>query len=322
MSRKYLIKKFAYVLITLFGVLVINFFLFRVMPGDPVSMLVRNPNANVETVEKVRMQYGLDQSMFDQFFKYIANLAKGDFGTSFHYNRSVNAVIGERVFATVLLVGTAEIVAIFVGVLLGIIAAHKRGSRVDVFALSFSLVTYAMPSFWLGIILIALFSGLFGILPTSGMTSPALYFATGIQKAADVAAHLVLPALTLALVLIGEYMLVMRSALIEVLTEDYITTARAKGFDEKTILKNHALPNAMIPMVTLVAMSLGFVITGALQVETVFSWPGLGRLMYDALQSRDYPLLQGIFYISSISVIGANFISDILYGYLDPRVKE
>lgn len=322
MTRKYLLKKIAYALFTLMGVLIINFFLFRVMPGDPISMLVRNPSANIETVTRMKAHFGLDQTPLVQFFTYIVNLFKGDFGMSFHYNRPVLSIIGERVFATVLLVGTAELMAIVIGIFLGIVAAHKRGTKIDVSALSFSLVTYAMPSFWLGILLIAFFSGFLGILPTSGMTSPSLYFATGFQKMADVAGHLVLPALTLALVLIGEYMLVMRSSLIEVLTEDYITTARAKGFDEKTVLRKHALPNAMIPMVTLIAMSIGFVIAGALQVETVFSWPGLGRLMYDALQDRDYPLLQGIFYISSICVIGANLISDILYGYLDPRVKE
>ncbi|MBN2794305.1 MAG: ABC transporter permease [Clostridia bacterium] len=322
MSRKYLLRKVFYAILTLFGVLVINFFLFRIMPGDPISMLVRNPNANLETVARMKAQFGLDEPVYIQFFTYMSNLFQGDFGTSFHYNRPVLSVIGERVFATVLLVGTAEFFAIIIGVFLGIIAAHRRGSKVDVMSLSFSLVTYAMPSFWLGILLIAFFSGFLSILPTSGMTSPALFFATGFERFFDISKHLILPALTLALVLIGEYMLVMRSSLIEVLTEDYITTARAKGFDEKTVLRKHALPNAMIPMVTIVAMSIGFVITGALQVETVFSWPGLGRLMYDALQDRDYPLLQGIFYISSICIIGANLISDILYGYLDPRVKE
>jgi peptide/nickel transport system permease protein len=322
MNRKYIVKKLFYACITLMGVLLINFFLFRIMPGDPVSMLVRNPNANIETVEKMKAAYGLDKSLAAQFITYVSSMFVGDFGTSFHYNMPVMKVIGDRVFATILLVGTAEIIAIIFGTFLGIVAAHKRGTKLDVGALSFSLVTYAMPSFWLGILMIAFFSGFLGILPTSGMTSPSLYFAVGMQRASDIAVHLVLPVLTLALVLLGEYMLVMRSLLIEVLTEDYILTARAKGFDDKTILKKHALPNAMIPMATLVAMSLGFVIAGALQVETVFSWPGLGRLMYDALQNRDYPLLQGIFFITSMCTIGANLISDLLYGYLDPRVKE
>jgi peptide/nickel transport system permease protein len=276
----------------------------------------------METVAKMKAAYGLDKSLALQFVTYVGSMFTGDFGTSFHYNLPVMKVIGDRVFATVLLVGTAEILAIFLGAFLGIIAAHRRGTKLDVGALSFSLVTYAMPSFWLGLLMIAFFSGFLGLLPTSGMTSPSLYFAVGMQRASDIAAHLVLPVMTLALVLLGEYMLVMRSSLIEVLTEDYILTARAKGFDEKSVLKKHALPNAMIPMATLVAMSLGFVIAGALQVETVFSWPGLGRLMYDALQNRDYPLLQGIFFITSMCTIGANLISDLLYGYLDPRVKE
>jgi peptide/nickel transport system permease protein len=151
MIRKYLLKKLMYALLTLFGVLVINFFLFRIMPGDPISMLVRNPNANVEAVARIRGKFGLDETPFVQFSTYIVNLIKGDFGMSFHYSRPVLGVIGERVFATVLLVGTAEIVAIIIGVFLGILAAHRRGTKIDVGALSFSLITYAMPSFWLGI---------------------------------------------------------------------------------------------------------------------------------------------------------------------------
>ena len=174
-----------------------------------------------------------------------------------------------------------------------------------------------MPTFWLGILLVALFAGILHIAPVAGMISPSLVFAGFARQAADVLGHLVLPALTLALVLLGEYALVMRNTMIDVLTEDYIVTARAKGLSESEILRRHALPNAMIPMATIIAMSLGFTITGALQVETVFSWPGLGRLMYEALKGRDYPLLQGIFYITSICVVGANFVADILYRYID-----
>ena len=228
----------------------------------------------------------------------------------------------KRLIASLLLTVLAEVIAIVIGLYLGVVAAWKRGKNVDILAMGFSLVTYAMPTFWLGVLMMAFLSVNLRLFPTSGMLSPSMIFVKGFKRILDIGWHICLPAMTLALVLIGEYMLVMRSTLVDVLTEDYIITADAKGMDGKSILKKHALPNAMIPMVTLISMNLGFTITGALQVETVFSWPGLVRLMYDALQARDYPLLQGIFLVTSLCVVGANFISDILYGYLDPRVKS
>lgn len=322
MNKVYLIKKILYAFVTLFAVVIINYFLFRVMPGDPVAMLVRNPSVSPETVRNIREMFGLDQPWYIQFFIYLKNLFTGNMGISFIYKKEVVTVIAERLVATVLLTFIAEIIAIVFGLFLGIVAAWNRGKKIDVIALGFALVTYAMPTFWLGVILIAFFSGYLNLFPTSGMVSPSFVFVQGFERIKDIAWHIVLPALTLALVLLGEYMLVMRSTLIDVLTEDYIVTAEAKGLTSKQILKKHALPNAMIPMVTIIALNLGFAITGALQVETVFSWPGIGRLMYDALQARDYPLLQGIFLVTSLAVIGANLISDLLYGYLDPRVKN
>ncbi|HOR85136.1 MAG TPA: ABC transporter permease [Bacillota bacterium] len=322
MSRSYFLRKLFFALITVSAILVINYFLFRVMPGDPVSMLVRNPKMSPEAVQKVRELFGLNKPWYEQFTIYIINLLKGDMGISFIYRKPVSDIIVERLAASLALTIIAELIAIGIGLFLGIIAAWKRGKRVDMLSMGFSLITYAMPTFWLGVLMIALFSVNLRLFPTSGMISPEYVFTKGLIRLKNIGWHIFLPAITLSLVLIGEYMLVMRSTLIEVLTEDYIVTAEAKGMDKKSVLKRHALPNAMIPMVTLISMNLGFTITGALQVETVFSWPGLGRLMYDALQARDYPLLQGIFLIISLCVVGANFISDIMYGYLDPRVKS
>jgi peptide/nickel transport system permease protein len=316
------IKKLLQAMITVAGVLVINFFLFRVMPGDPASMLVRNPRMDAESLDRVTRMFGLDKPLSEQFLLYARDLARGQFGTSFIFKKPVIQIIGERVVSTLLLTVVAEVLAIILGVLVGIVSAWKRGTVVDVAGLSFTLVSYSMPTFWLGILMVAVFACALGLFPVSGMISPALVFADGWTRALDVLDHLFLPAVTLALVLAGEYALIMRNSMIEVLTEDYITTARAVGNSEREVLKNHALPNALIPMSTVIAMSLGFTITGALQVETVFSWPGLGRLMYDALKGRDYPLLQGIFLITSVAVVGANFIADILYRYIDPRVTE
>lgn len=322
MNRRVFFRKLFQALLTIFIILVINYFLFRVMPGDPAAMLVRNPRMSPEAVQKVSEMFGLGKPWYEQFGIYLANLAQGNLGTSFIYKAPVTGIIMERLLATLLLTVVAEVLAILGGVLLGIVAAWKRGKKVDVAALGFALVTYAMPTFWLGILMVVFFAVTLRWFPTSGMMTPSLSLAGFWQQAPDVLWHMVLPSVTLALVLMGEYALIMRNSLVDVLTEDYITTARAKGAPERRVLRSHALPNAMIPMVTLIALNLSFTITGALQVETVFSWPGLGRLMYDALAGRDYPLLQGIFLITAIVVVGANFLTDLTYRLLDPRVKD
>ncbi|MBN2051161.1 MAG: ABC transporter permease [Spirochaetales bacterium] len=321
MNKAYVIKKLFQALVTVFLVLVLNYILFRVMPGDPLAMLMRNPKASPEAVAKTRALFGLDKPWYVQFGLYIKQLFRGDLGFSFLHRKPVSEVIASRLLPTILLAGLAEIIAITVGTLIGIVSAWKRGKKIDTISLSFSLITYSMPTFWLGILLVSFFSVSLRIFPTTGMMTPGAAFRDLFALVADVGMHLVLPVLTLALVLIGEYALVMRNSLLDVLTEDYVTTAKAKGFTEKYVIRKHAVPNALLPMVTIIAINLGLVIGGTIQVETIFSWPGLGRLMYDALINRDYPLLQGIFLLVSLAVIGANFCADILYGYLDPRVR-
>ncbi len=321
MKRGVFLKKLLQAALTVLGVLILNYFLFRVMPGDPASMLARNPRMSSESIARINEMFGLDKPWYVQFSLYLGDLARGDLGVSFIFKKPVALIIWERIPATLLLTLVAELIAIAAGMFIGVVAAWRRGSALDVTALGFALVSYSMPTFWLGILLVAFFAGFLHIFPVSGLISPALVFASPLVKLGDMISHLVLPSLTLALVLMGEYALIMRNSMIDVLTEDYIVTARAKGLAEAEILKRHAVPNAMMPMVTIIAMSLGFTITGALQVETVFSWPGLGRLMYEALKGRDYPLLQGIFLVTSAAVVGANFIADIVYGYIDPRVR-
>jgi len=321
LNRTFIVKKILFALLTVFAVLAIDYFLFRVMPGNPVAMLVRNANLTQEGAQKVIHKYGLDQSVFTQFVIYLGDVFTGDMGTSFNYKKPVWDVILTRLPATLILTIPAEIIAILLGCYIGVIAAKRRGKRADVLGTGLSMVFYAMPTFWLGILLIALFSVTLGWFPTSGMRSVIFGQITWQEDFADVMRHLFLPALTLSLVMLGNYTLVMRNSLTEVLTEDYINTAYAKGMTPRQVLRRHAIPNAMIPVTTLITMNLAFTISGALQVETVFSWPGIGRLMYDALQGRDYPLLQGIFLLISICVIGANLLSDLLYYFMDPRVK-
>jgi peptide/nickel transport system permease protein len=205
-------------------------------------------------------------------------------------------------------------------VLLGLLAGWKRKTPVDVGALSFSLVAWAMPTFWLGIMLLAVGSTWFG-LPTAGLVSPENTGKPLLSVLPDLARHLLLPTLTLTIVYLGEYMLIMRSSIIEVLGEDYILTAKAKGMSNWQVLRRHALRNAMLPIVTVIALNLGFVVSGAIYVETVFSYDGLGKLFQTALVKQDYPLLQGAFMLLAVSVIVANMAADVLYAVLDPRVK-
>ncbi len=322
MKKQYVLKKVLQSLVTIFFVIVFNYFLFRIMPGNPLSMIMRNPRASAEAIERTKELFGLGQPWYMQFFIYLGNLFEGDLGLSFIHKRPVIEVVWSRIMPTIIMVGLAQILSIVVGILMGVISAWKRGTKVDVIALSFSLITYSVPTFWLGIILIAIFSIGLRLFPTSGMLTPGRTFYNTLSMIRDYASHLFLPVLTLSLVLIGEYALTMRNTLLDVLTEDYMTTAKAKGFDDNYIIKKHAIPNAMLPMITLIAINMGLIIGGTIQVETIFSWPGLGRLMYEALNGRDYPLLQGIFLLITISVILANLIADITYSYLDPRVKS
>lgn len=322
MKKRKILKKTVYATITIFAVLVFNYFLFRILPGDPLSMMMRNPKATPEMIEATKQLFGLDQPWYVQFYLYFKNLFGGDLGMSFYFKQPVGSIIGSRIMPTIIMVGLAEVVAIIVGIMLGILAAWKRGTRIDVGTLGFSLITYSMPTFWLGMVMVVIFSVNMRMFPISGILTPGMTYPDTWAMAADYIRHLILPMLTLSIVLIGEYALTMRNTLIDVLSEDYITTAKAKGFGNRYILRKHAMPNAMLPMVTIIAINLGLVVGGTVQVETIFSWPGLGSLMYEALKARDYPLLQGVFLLVTVSVVVANLIADITYSYIDPRVQD
>ncbi|MEZ4832530.1 MAG: ABC transporter permease [Caldilineaceae bacterium] len=255
-----------------------------------------------------------------QFFIYAGNLLRGELGISYHTNRPVTDVLAERLWNTVLLIGAGQILAVILGMALGVLAAWKAHSAVDYSALVLSLMAWSLPTFWLGIILLFWGSTYFN-LPLGGMITAGQNFATSWARTVDLLRHLALPTLTYTIVFLGEYMLIMRSSLLDVLSEDYILTAKAKGLSNFLILKDHALQNAMLPMVTIIALNLGFTVAGAIQIETVFSWPGLGGAIFDAVGRRDYPMLQGAFLLIAVSVIFANLAADLLYSVLDPRVK-
>ncbi|KUO51075.1 MAG: hypothetical protein APF76_16400 [Desulfitibacter sp. BRH_c19] len=321
-KRWYLLKKLFQSIVTIFIVLVINFFLFRVMPGDPIKILIRNPRISQDALERVRQQFGLDQELYVQFFIYLRDLFHWDLGASFFYREPVLKVILERLPATILLVGLATVLAVFLGVLIGVFTAWKRGTRVDFMGLGFSLFLYSMPAFWFSILMIMFFSVYLKIFPTGGMGVAGATFSNLWEQIVATSKYAFLPVFTFGIIMAGEYAIIMRNSLIEVFTEDYMLTAKAKGVSTIDLVMNHAMPNAMLPLVTLIAINLGFVVAGAIQVEAVFSWPGLGTLMYSALTNRDYPLLQGLFLFITVCVILANLCADLLYTYLDPRVKS
>ncbi len=322
MNKKRIVKKLFYAAVTIFFVLIFNYFLFRILPGDILSMLARSGKATPEMLANIRQMYGLDLPWYQQFFIYLENLFTGDLGNSFIFKRPVAEVIGSRILPTVILLGAAEVLAIVVGIVFGIVSAWKRGKAIDTGLLSTSLLLYSMPTFWLGMMLILIFCVNLRFFPINGMVTPGRVFADTFAYINDVVRHMILPMACMALVMIGEYAITMRSTMIDVLSEDYITTAKAKGFSDAYVLRRHAMPNAMLPMITLIAINLGLIVGGAIQIETVFSWPGLGNLMYYALVNRDYPLLQGVFLLTTVAVILANFLSDILYEVADPRVKS
>jgi peptide/nickel transport system permease protein len=321
--RDYLLRKFGLSLVTIFVVVVINFVLFRVLPGDPVRSVVgRNVHISAETQQALRVQFGLDKPIFpDQFFDALGQWARGNLGVSWSLRRPVSEILMSKLGNTVLLIGLGQVLSIILGVILGLLAGWKRKSAIDVGALTFSLIAWSTPTFWLGIILLAAGSTWFG-LPTGGIVSPANTGKPLYTVLPDLAQHLFLPTLALTVLYLGEYMLIMRSSILEVLSEDYILTAKAKGMSHWQVLWKHALKNAMLPIVTMIALNLGFTVSGAIYIENVFSYDGLGKLFQTALTKQDYPLLQGAFLLLAVTVIIANMVADVLYAVLDPRVKE
>jgi peptide/nickel transport system permease protein len=305
-------------------IIVLNFILFRMMPGSPERILTRNPNISAEVKVALREKWGLDKPLIpDQLVAFIGSTAQGDLGLSYKYRgQPVADVIGSRVWPTVILFGLGEIIAIVVGMALGAYAGWRRGGSVDYAGNGLSLVLYSTPYFVLGMFLLVIFASGLGWFPTFGMLTPGMQYDSFLDQFLDFLHHLALPLATVSLGLIGLYSILMRSSIIETLSEDYVQTARAKGLADSRVLRTHALPNALLPTVTIVAIQFGFVIAGAITAEIVFNWPGLGTLTVDALAARDYPVLQGIFLLLAVSVVIANLLADVVYSVLDPRVRS
>jgi peptide/nickel transport system permease protein len=306
--------------LTVLFCLVLNFALVRLAPGNPIQILAGTDNPNPEMIAALEERYGLNKSIPEQFMMYLQNLSQGNFGFSYLSGRPVMDMIAEKVVPSLLLTLTASIFSVITGTLLGLHAARNNGKPFDKFMCSISYFFDAIPSFWLGIMNILVFASLLKWFPTNGMINVRAGY-TGFKRSLDIAYHLVLPVFTLVAVQSPFYFRIARASVIQILAEDFITTFRAVGMSEGQIFTNYVLKNAIIPTVTVFGMSLAYMITGAALLETVFSWPGLGRLLLNAIYSRDYPILTAIYLVLSISVALFMILIDLVYGWIDPRIR-
>jgi len=307
-------------LATLLFVVCFNFFLFRVVETDPVANLYRGHNLTQTQRAKLTEEFGLDKSTGAQFTSYLKQTATLNLGRSYTTNQPVWDEIKDKAGPTIALVGVSAVLSAVFGIMLGVVAAWRRRTKADYSITGFTMATYSMPEFWLGMILLTVFAVALGWFPVGGIEDPSST-ATGLAKLPDQAQHMFLPALTLTLAYLGEYAIVMRSSLLETMREDYLVLARAKGLRDVLVRNRHAVPNALLPVVALMAINFGLVLSGAIAIEAIFSWPGLGLATYEALKGPDLPMLQGMFLVFSAAVIFFNLIADLLYGYLDPRVR-
>lgn len=318
--KGFALRKVTAASLTIAVIVCANFFIFRMAPGDPVRMMFRDPRVSAESLELMKQKFGLDKPLSGQFVAYVKNLARGDLGMSFSQRRPVVEVLASRLPNTLLLVVPALTVAIILGVTLGAIAGWLSGTKFDTFILTTSVTMYSIPTFALGIILLLVFAYAISIFPLGGIVTPASGY-EGFELIKDIAWHMFLPAISIVIWYVGEYVLLTRSSMIDVMEQEYITTARAKGLKKYKILKNHALRNALLPVITITGVNLAFAAAGVIEAETVFAWPGVGRLAFDAVSQRDYPLLQGVFLLFAFTIVLANLVIDLIYGYIDPRIK-
>lgn len=317
----FLARRLVKAAIILFFIVLINFALIRAAPGDPASVMAGEAGASDERyVELLRQRFGLDEPLHTQMFIYVTSVFQGDLGYSYRQGRNVSALILERLPATLLLTVTAFVFALAMGVFLGTLAAMKVGRWADTAITTLALISYATPLFWLGLMLILLFSVQLGWLPSFGFESVGAGL-TGIDRALDVAAHMVLPVLTLGLFYMAVYTRLTRSSILEVHDMDFVKTARSKGVTEGKVMVFHVLRNAILPVITFAGFQAGHLIGGSILVETVFAWPGIGRLAFNALLQRDYQVLLGVFVVTSILVLLFNIITDLLYTLVDPRIE-
>jgi peptide/nickel transport system permease protein len=321
MTFRYVRRKAVTLVATLYATVTFNFLLFHVLPGSPIALLARAGHLDATARHQLTVLFGLNRSLPVQYVVYLKDIATGNLGFSYYYRLPVSTVIGPAITNTLILLGAATLLTIGVGVLLGVFAASRVGTLADSATTVVALGAWSMPDFFTGMLLIFAAGVWFHFLPISGLATAGL--TTGLWGHWwDVGRHLVLPALTLAVVNVAQFSLITRNAMAEAMVEDYMLTARAKGVGARLLLWRHALRNALLPVATATALYVGMILGGAIQVETVFSWPGMGLLVYNSVEQRDYPVLEASFLIFALAVILTNFAADLFYTVLDPRVQR
>ncbi|WP_342077009.1 ABC transporter permease [Yoonia sp. SS1-5] len=316
-----ILKRVAYGITLVLLVVVMNFFLLQLAPGDPVDALSGVYGAiTPEIREQITQRYGLDKPLLEQLAVYVGNLVRGDMGFSYHFNRDVSELILGRMPATLILLLTSLLFSITIGTILGVLASHNPKGPLSQFITAAAVLGYSTPIFWTGMLLVILFASVFPILPIGGMRSVGVP-KTGLANVIDVAYHLILPALTLAFAQMAEFSRLTRAAMLDVLGSDYVRTARAKGLSERRVFFRHGLRNAILPLITMIGLQFGTLFAGAIVIETVFNWPGLGRLAFDSVLRRDHPTLLGILLFSAVLVVVVNQLTELVYRAADPRIK-
>lgn len=317
--RRFLVLRMIQLVPVLLVVVVLNFVLIHLAPGD-VALAMAGENPDPVYMAAIRERFGLDKPLHVQLLTYIARIAQGDLGDSFRSRRPVTETLLERVPATLLLVATALAFSSLLGTIVGTWIARRAGGGLDVWVSGLAVASYSVPVFWLGLMLILFLAIRVPVFPPSGMMS-VTGVAPGLARWLDILHHLVLPALALSTVWFGQYVRIARSSVLQVLSEDFVTTARAIGYPERQVLFGHVLPNAMLPVVTVLGLQLGLVLAGAVLTETVFAWPGLGQLVYESILARDTPLIVGSYVVMGVCVVAASLLVDLVYAALDPRVE-
>lgn len=317
---RYVIRRILVSIPLIWALATLTFFIVRLAPGDPLAMYY-NPEIDPSVMETVRERLGLDQPVHVQYVKWLAALTRGELGVSFSHHRPVAEILAETIPNTLVLTVWSLFLILLVGVVVGVISAVRQYSWVDNTITMGTLFIYSMPGFWLGLMLIILFSLKLGVLPASQMESVDAEYMPAFARWLDRARHLVLPVFVLGVASAASVARYMRGSLLEVIRQDYVRTARAKGLPERTVIFRHALLNALIPIITLLGLYLPFVMSGAVVTETIFAWPGMGRLIIGAIFARDYPVVMAANLLAGIMVVGGNLLADVLYGFVDPRIR-
>jgi peptide/nickel transport system permease protein len=313
---QYIVKRLLQAVPLLIGVSIIGFAMMHLAPGGPLAIYTLNPTITAQDIERIKHVFGLDQPLYIQYLKWAAGMFTGNWGNTFFGGRPVLDVIMERVPATLLLMGSGMSVAMVIGMLIGILGAVKRYSVFDYLATTGAMVTLSFPTFWFGLMMIFVFSLQLGWLPSGGM-----FTLGGDEDLLDLLEHLILPTVVLALVLVAQWSRYTRSSFLEVIHQDYIRTARAKGISGSRILFRHAFPNAVAPLIALAGIQLPWLFSGALVTETIFGWPGMGRLFVDSLTMKEYPVLMGMIMLTAMTVVVGNLLADVLNALIDPRIR-